>query len=158
MSNHAYEGNETLEIMQSLPVDESVEKIDALWRQIMVYKAFAEGDLSEAKAKRAQAEALREKTEQDSAEATLRMCAGIKKEAEDKIREAESLRSEAARVLGQAETERQNARTATQEAEAKRERIVAEAKRKAQDILDKSRMAAQQEGTELRRQALERVP
>ena len=59
--------------------------------------------------------------------------------------------------LQQAEVERSRAREATKEAEDARERIVAEAKQKSQEILDRARLAAQQECTELRQEALKEI-
>ncbi len=43
-----------LDLLRTLPTNDATEKIDALWQQIMTYK-FADGDLSEARSRRAQA-------------------------------------------------------------------------------------------------------
>ena len=156
MADHDEE-DDPQNLLRSLPIDDSPERVDALWRQIMVYKAFAEGDLSEAKARRAQAEAAREKAERETVQATRQLGERLRADAERKLDEAEKLKAEADRTLQQAEDERRRAAETTREASEARERIVAEAKQKAQEILDKARMAAQQESTELRRQALKEI-
>ena len=63
MADRVEEEKEQINLMGSLPFQEPGDRIDALWRQIMVYKAFAEGDLSESRSRRAQAETAREKAE-----------------------------------------------------------------------------------------------
>jgi hypothetical protein len=150
MAEQDSKGDEQKGLLHSLAIGDSTERVDALWRQIMVYKAFAESNLSDAKARRAQADAARETAEQEAAQATRTMCEGLK-------HEAESVKAEAARVLRLAEAEHAHARDATSEAEEARDRIVAEARHQAQEILNRSRAAAQQECTELRRHALEEI-
>ena len=157
MSDHVEQGKERLQPSRSLSPEDATEKVDALWRQMMVYKAFAESSLSEAKARRAQAEEAREKAEQEAAEATRSLYETMKSEADKKHSEAEALKSEAVKVLEQAETERSRAEVIAKEAEEARQRIIAAAKQKAQDIQDQARIAAQQEYTELRRQALKEI-
>ena len=61
MADSAKEIKDQLDLLRSLPLVESEDgKVDALWRQLMIYKSFAGNDLSEARARRAQAEATRE--------------------------------------------------------------------------------------------------
>lgn len=79
------------------------------------------------------------------------------RELEERLSEAGVLRAEAARAFGDANVQRDRAGKAARMAEAAAERIVAEARRKARDILDRSRRAAQQECTEMRLQALEEI-
>ena len=148
---------ENLDLIISLPTDLTEDRVDALWRQVMVYKALAGPDLSEAKARRAQAEDAREKAEQDTADAARRLWERLKQEADKKLNEAEELKGEAASILRQAEEERSRARDATRQAEASRQTVLAEAKREAQELLDRARLAAQQESTDLRRQALKEI-
>ena len=50
------EGMPDLDLLGSLQDNSSPENIDSLWRQLMVFKAFAENDLSEARSRRAEAE------------------------------------------------------------------------------------------------------
>ena len=149
--------NDQIDLLQSLPTDESVERADALWRQVMVYKAFAETELSEAKAKRAQAEVARERAELDTAETTRRLCVGMKAEAEEGLREAESLKAEASRVLRQAEDARDEAREDARAAREARDRTTSEAKQRAEKILEEARAASRQESAELRNQALKEI-
>ena len=151
------QGKESLDLIASLPIDLTEQRVDALWRQVMVYKALAGPDLTEAKARRAQAEDAREKAEQETADAARRLWEGLKQEAEKKLNEAEQLKGEAATILRQAEEERSRARDAARQAEESRQRVLAEAKREAQELSDQARLVAQQESTDLRRQALKEI-
>ena len=102
---------EQLEALRSLPLDDSSEeKVDSLWRQILVYKSFAETDLSEAKARRAQAETAREQAQMEAVRATQLQCARMRTDAEASLREANSIRSEAGKVKSHVETELEKAR------------------------------------------------
>ena len=157
MADHVDQGEEQLDLGRSLRADDSLERVDSLWRQVMVYKAFADSDLSEAKARRAEAEKARETAEQEAADATRLLCEGLREDAEGKLREAESVRSEATAILRQAEAESGRARNVIREAEETRERLVSEGKQKALEILEQARLAARQESTELRQQALQEI-
>ena len=45
------DASDQLDLLRSLPIDDTAEdKVETLWRQVMVYKSFADSDLSEAKA------------------------------------------------------------------------------------------------------------
>ena len=66
--------------------------------------------------------------------------------------EAERLKTETANLLSEAQAERDRAREETKRAERDAERVVSEAREKAQELLDQARLAAQQESTDLRRQ------
>ena len=79
MANQVDQGKKQLDLIRSLEADDTLERIDSMWRQVMVYKAFADSDLSEAKARRAEAEKAREKAEEEAAEATMRLCVGAEK-------------------------------------------------------------------------------
>lgn len=140
-----------------LPVGGPPETVDELWRQIMVYKTFADADLSEAKMRRAQAEAARDKAEQETAATTRRLYEGLKSEAGSKLAEADALKSEAQLALEGAQLESRRARKVVAEAEAERDRILAEAKQKGSEILEQARETAQRETTELRQQALREI-
>ena len=157
MADHDDAGNDQINLLRYLPQEDSAEGIDALWRQIMVYRAFSDSGVSEARARRADAEAAREKAEQEAAGATRHLCEGMKAEADDQLSQAQGLRSEAERLLGQAESERGRAADLVKEAEDARSRIVIEAQQKASDILEDARKAARQECSELRHQALKEI-
>ena len=157
MADHVEQGKVQLEPLRSLSPEDATERVDALWRQIMVYKAFAESSLSEAKTRRAQAEAARDDAEQNAADATRRLYENMKSEADGVKREAEALNSEAANAMQQADAERERASNAAKQAEEAGQRIILEAKQKAQEIQDRARMGAQQEYDELRRQALKEI-
>ena len=156
MADHIEERRDQLELLRSLPADNSTEKIDALWQQIIAFK-FAEGDVAQSRSRRVQAEASREKAEQEAAEATRRLCEGLKVNADKMLGDAEALKIEATQILEEAKAEFARAQKATRNAEAEQDRIIAEAKQKAQEIMDQTRMTAQQEGTDLRRQALKEI-
>ena len=145
---------EQLDLLRSLPLGDSSERMDALWRQLMVFKTFTEGDLSAARSRRADAETAREHAEREAAASTRQLYENVKTETDRKLAEVERLRSEAADTIERAEVEKTSAKEAKKEAERSGERIVAEANKKAQEILEQARRTTQQECNELRRQAL----
>ena len=55
MSDESFEIKDQLDVLRSIPVDDNTpeEKVDALWRQLMVYKSFTDTELSDSKARRA---------------------------------------------------------------------------------------------------------
>ena len=62
-------------LMRTFSNDEPMEdQVDSLWRHLMVYKSFADSDLSEAKIRRAEAEAARERAEMETVKATELVC------------------------------------------------------------------------------------
>lgn len=123
-----------MELMRIFSADEPTEgKVESLWRHLLVYKSFADSDLSEAKIRRAEAEAARERAEMATLRATELACERMRSDAEKHLLELRSKVDE------------------------ERERIVAGAQRQAQEILEEARTAAQQETKDLRRQASEEV-
>ena len=48
MADHAEDGSAQANLLRAFPIDESSEKVDDIWQQVMVYKAFAEGNVLEA--------------------------------------------------------------------------------------------------------------
>ena len=157
MADNIEDGNEKLDLLRSLPIDDSADPVDALWRQLTVYKALAENDMSEARGRRAQAESARERAEEDSIDATRRLCERMKHDAEEALAQAQSLGTEAAKIMQEAESERSRARDATREAQVSSGKIVAEAQQRAQEVLAQARARAQQDNTDLRRQALAEI-
>jgi hypothetical protein len=154
------EGKEPLVLLQSFPLDEHTaeeEKIESMWRQMMVYKAFADHDLSESRARRAEAEAVRERAEQEAFVNTQAHCEQLKAEAETERAQARKEREKAAEANRQAEQAFAKARETIAQAERDRDKMIATAEKQAQEIIDKARATAQQESTELRRQALKEV-
>ena len=149
---------EQLDVLGPFPPDETTEeKVDALWRQVMVYKSFADSDLSEAKARRAEAEAAREQAELEGVSATRALCDRLRAEAQRDSDEAARVKAEAMESRREADAELVGARKTKARAESEAERVVASAKEKAQEILDDARESASSETTDLRRQALNEI-
>ena len=158
MPDSTGQSKDQLDILRSLPLEESTEeKVETLWRQLMVYKSFADGDLSEAKARRAHAEGEREQAEKEALRATQDLCERMRVEAERKLEEAEHIKAQAINIRQEAETELGRLGAEKAKADNGAKRIVAEAQERAQEILDQARMAAQQETTDHRRQALKEI-
>lgn len=157
MTENLDDKDEQLDLLRYLPGDGSEAGLDTLWRQIMVYKAFSDTTVVEARARRVEAEGVQEQVVHETAEATRKMYDDLGSEADAKMKEADRLKAEAESVLLKAEAERAQAQTALSEAEQTSERIVSEAREKARQTLDDAHKAAQQEGADLRRQALKEV-
>ncbi len=151
------EGMPDLDLLGSLQDDASPENVDSLWRQLMVFKAFAENDLSEARSRRSEAEETHKEVETETAHAATKAYEAMKADAEQRLKAAEDIRAEAARVLEQAEEERDKVKALKKKAEEQREEIIAEGKVKAQQIQDNARADAQNEIAELRQHALKEI-
>ena len=63
------EGMGDIDLLRTLQDDASPESIDSLWHQLMVFKAFAENDLSTARARRSDAEHTQKVVEAQTSEA-----------------------------------------------------------------------------------------
>lgn len=157
MTENHDDKDDQLDLLRYLPGDGSGESLDTLWRQIMVYKAFSDADVVEARARRMEAEGVQEQVVHETAEATKQMYDNLGSEADAKMNQADRLKAEAESVLLKAEAERTQAQTALSEAEQTSERIVAEAREKAKQTLDDAHKAAHQEAVDLRREALKEV-
>ena len=152
------EGEEQIDLLRSLPLDDSTEeKVETLWRQLMVYKSFAANDLSDAKARRAQAEVSREQAELESIKATKLLCDRMKSEAARELEDAQKAKSEALRAKERAEDGLAKAHEERARLDKEHDSIVAKAQQRAEEILQQARATAQQESTELRRQALKEI-
>ncbi|MCI0438299.1 MAG: hypothetical protein L0177_04115 [Chloroflexi bacterium] len=158
MAEESKAAREQLEALRSLPLDDSSEeKVDALWRQLLVYKSFADTDLSEAKARRAQAEAAREQAQMEAIRATQLQCARMRTEAEAALRDANSIRAEAAKLRSQMEAELEKARQKKSQADEEYAQMMSDAEKKAQEVVDGALEKARQETTDLRRHALQEI-
>jgi vacuolar-type H+-ATPase subunit H len=158
MPGEVKETTDKLDLLRSFPLDDSTEeRVETLWRQLMVYKSFADGDLSEARARRAQAEVEREQAELGAVRMTQALCDRLRSEAERELEEARKVKLEALRARQDEGTELASARHAIAKAEEERERILAEAQKKSQEVLEQARAAALQETTALRRQAIKEI-
>ena len=151
--------SEPLVLLSSFPLEDTgaeEEKIDSLWRQMMVYKAL-EHDLTESRARRAEAESVREQAEQISYSRVQMVCDRMKAEADVDRQEAKDAWEEANNAKLKAEEQLIKTKATKEQAQKDHEKILEDAKRDAQEILEQSRSEAQHEVTELRRQALKEI-
>ena len=159
MSEEVREVKDQLELLRSYPMDDSVEqeKVDAVWRQLMVYKSFSEGDLSDAKSRRAQAEAAREQAQMEAIRTTQLLCAKMKSESAMELQEARKFRAEAESCKEEAHAEFAKAKGFLEESKKEVKEHIADAQKKGQEIIDGANEIAQRETTELRRDALREI-
>ena len=158
MANESSFGNDQVDILRTYHLDDvSEENVDALWRQLLVYKTFSDNDVSEARARRVEAEASREQAQVEAIRSTQLVCARMKSEAELELQEASKVKEQAHIALEDAHVEIEKSKEAKVRAEKERQKIIAEAQKKAQEIVDASEEIAQRETTKLRRQALAEV-
>ena len=158
MSDRNREPKNQIDLLRSLPLDSSTEeRVEALWRQLLLYKTAGATDLSDAKGRRAQAEASRAQAEAETLKATRAACERIRADAALELEEAKQLKSEVLIARREIEAERSQANEVKAQAEQQRQRILSAAENEAREIIDKVRLAAQQEATELRRQALKEI-
>ena len=158
MSDHAMKKREKLDILTSVPLEGSTEeKVDVLWRQLMVYKSFADSDLSEAKARRAEAEGAREQAQRDMVSATKALCQRMKKDVESELQEAHDVAAATLKSRKEAQAELERAKEIRARAEKEREQTIADAERRAQDIVEQAHKSVRQDTSELRRQALKEI-
>ncbi len=158
MPDESTYGNEQVDILRTYHLDDvSEENVDALWRQLLVYKNYADGDASEARARRIEAESNREQAQIEAIRSTQLMCARMKSEAELEVQEASKIKQQAHIVLEDAHAEIEKSKEIKAQAEQERQKIIADAQKKGQEIVDASEEIAQRETTKLRRQALAEV-
>ncbi|MDA1228533.1 MAG: hypothetical protein O3A33_11315, partial [Chloroflexi bacterium] len=150
---------DNLEVLQSIRLDDDTEqdKVDALWRQLMVYKSFGDSDLTDAKSRRAQAESAREQAQMEAIRTTQLLCARMRTEAELELQETKKAKMEAEKNRQYAEEELRKAKERRDQADTERLQIIAEAQKKAQSIIEGSHDIAKRESTELRRHALKEI-
>ena len=149
------DGRNQIDLLKSLSLDDTTEeKVDAVWRQMMIYKSLNGGELSESKSRRTQAEAAREDAEAEVVRTTQAACDRMRAEAEGVLQEASRLRTEAQSALTQAQSEFARATEVRSEAEQRAQQFMTESEAKANDFLEEKMAAARLEATELRRQAL----
>ena len=149
---------EQVELLRAFSADDSMEdKVDSLWRQLMVYKSFADSDLSEAKIRRAEAEAAREQAEMEAVRTTKLTCERMRSDAERDLRAAEEKVAAATKAREEAESKLKKAKELRSKLEEERDQIVADAQKQAQEILEEARTTAQRETKDLRRQAFKEV-
>lgn len=150
---------DNLEVLQSIRLDDNAEqdKVDALWRQLMVYKSFGDSDLTDAKSRRAQAESAREQAQMEAIRTTQLLCARMRTEAELELQEVKKSKAEADKNRQYAEEQLNKAKERRDQADTERLQIIAEAQKKAQAIIDGAHEIAKRESTELRRHALKEI-
>ena len=158
MPDETKKPDEDIELLPSLSMEESSdEKVEALWRQLMVYKSFAENDLAEARARRARAEAAREEAELEAIRTTEAVCERMRAKTEKEHQEVRNLKAGATKAREDAEAEFRSAREAKAQADRDRDQIVAQAQKESQEVLDQACAEARQETTELRRQPFKEI-
>ena len=108
----------------------------------------------EAKAKRVQAKATLEQAEAEAIRNIQSLCEGMRAEAQREIRKAKKLKAQAIKAQENAEAELTRATEEREQAEEARQRIVAEAEKEAQEIVDEAYAAARRRTAQLRRRAL----
>ena len=152
------EPKKQIDLLRSLPLHSSTEeRVETLWRQLLLYKSAGTSDLSEPKARRAQAEAARAQAEAETLKATRAACERIRADAASELEEAKQLKDKALKARQAIESAQIQANEVKAQAEEERQRILSAAENEAREVIEKARLAAQQETTELRRQALKEI-
>jgi dsDNA-specific endonuclease/ATPase MutS2 len=149
---------EQLDVLRSFSEEGSTEeKVEALWRQLLVFKSFSEDDLAQARSRREEAEAAREQTQMEAVRTTQLLCARMRTEAEIELQKAQQTAAEAAKAKQEVEAELNRLKEARAALDREKEQIIAEAENRAEEIVANGRAKAQHETTELRRQALAEI-
>ena len=125
MPDETKEAKDELSLLRSLPVDESTEeRVESLWRQLMLYKSSADSELSEARARRAQAEAAREEAELEAIRMTEAVCERMRAKSQRELEEAQNLKAEAAKARQDAQAELDRAKETKSQAEKERDQTM----------------------------------
>ena len=144
MAENGDKTRDGLEIVDSLPVDDSTEQeVESLWRQLMVYKSFSGSELAEAKAKRVVAQATRQQAEIDAVRSTKDVTDRMRHKAEEQLTESNDLREQAARDRVQAQAELSRSIESREQAEAQASTTVEEAEARASLILSEASKQAE---------------
>ena len=158
MAEELKDAKAQLDLLRSIPLDSpNDEKVETIWRQLMINRSVSSDELAEAKARRAEAEDAREQAEKDAINTAQAIAGGLKAEAERELTEAKRIAEEARHTRQSVEAELDRLKGKKAEAEKERDQLIAEAQKSAQDIIDQVRSAAQRETTELRGQALKEI-
>lgn len=158
MAEELKDAKAQLDLLRSIPLDSPTdEKVETLWRQLMVNRSVSSDELAVAKARRAEAEDEREQAEKEAIDTAQAIAGGLKAEAERELAEAKRIAEEARHGRQSVEAELNRLKAKKADAEKERDKIVAEAQKSAQEIIDQARSAAQHEATELRGQALKEI-
>ncbi len=155
MTNPTKEITEHLNLLRDFPVgDLGKANVEDLWKQLLSYRSNAPNELTEAKARRAQAEATREQAVLDAVRNTQAVCERIRASAERDLQDAKAVKEEMLRLKQRAEEELRQAQAMREQSEQEVQRILGEAKGAGQDIVSQARLAAQKEATEYRQAVL----
>ena len=158
MAEELKDAKAQLDLLRSIPLDSPTdEKVETLWRQLMINRSVSSGELAEAKARRAEAEEAREQAEKEAINTAQAIAGGLKAEAERELTEAKRIAEEARHTRQSVEAELDRLKVKKADAEKERDQVIAGAQRSAQEIIDQARAAAQRETTELRGQALKEI-
>ena len=158
MAEELKDAKAQLDLLRSIPLDGPTdEKVETLWRQLMINRSVSSDELAETKARRAEAENAREQAETDAIHTAQLIAQGLKAEAERELAEAKRIAEEARHGRQTVEAELDRLKGKKADAEKERDQVIAEAQKSAQEIIDQARSAAQRETTELRGQALKEI-
>ena len=158
MAEELKDAKAQLDLLRSIPLDGPTdEKVETLWRQLMINRSVSSDELAESKARRAEAEEAREQAEKETISTARAIAGGLKAEAERELTEAKRIAEEARHTRQSVEVELDRLKAKKLDAEKERDQMIAEAQKSAQEIIDQARSAAQRETTELRGQALKEI-
>lgn len=150
---------EQLNLLRSIPLDDSAqaEKIDALWKQMLVFKSLGASEVPDSRSRRAQAETAREQAQMEAIRSTQLLCARMRSEASAQLQEAADAKARADKLKTQAEAEYAEAREAREKVDQETARLIAEAEAQAEQIRTTAREESEHEATELRRSAMQEI-
>ena len=97
MTDYLDQFTNELNLLRTLPGDGGSDQVEELWNQIMLNRALDDPQISQAKARRSEAEQAREQVSLDTASAAKLLCDGMKSEATKKLEEAETARAQVER-------------------------------------------------------------
>jgi hypothetical protein len=123
----------------------------------LIYAEDADEALKRAVSIRSEAQRYRAEVETAAVQATERLCAELRAEAQQELDEAREAREEAEAKKAEAERERRQAEALRVEADESKKRTEAEARDQAAAVLAEAREQAAKEAAEMRRQVAEEI-
>ncbi len=157
MIDHNRETEGELSPVPSLVPGTWTERIETIWQQVVLYKAFGDPDLAGAKSRRANAEKARAEAEQEASEDAATLCEVLEADGEADLRDAESAKTQADEQLGRAQEKLQEATKSSRRADKKQERLISEAKDKARNTIETARTATEREVAELKTRTVQEI-
>ena len=142
---------EQIDLLPKLPLEDSRDQVESLWRQALNHKSSSQSDLAAAKANRARAEMERHRISNAALEATREACGELIAKAERQLTRAMEAETEAEKRLAESDNTLNQAKMARSEADSYSERVMAEAQKEAQRIRDEASSATLRECADLKR-------